>query len=240
MTPLYKYIPAKYVDAFVRRGEVLFRALSYFRNYEDEGVRGDQLEGTKLHRPENGLEVTLTKTKEKIMLPHSFESAANEDDIFVFCLSTVFSSELAAEFKAGAVIEIHRPDKFISEVRAALARRASIKSKMLVHGEVKYYCKEEPPIVDWALPERIAMSKLRGYESQHEYRIAFAVNDAFRIGNTNVRLVTPGERRPLRSHYHPERLLKLGSLTAACRVHHFDQDGAIPLLAPKRTGADGY
>ena len=225
MAALYKYIPTKYVNAFVRRGEVLFRALSYFRDYEDEQVRGDEFEGTKLHRPENGLEITLTKTQAKIVLPHSFESAANEDDIFVFCLSTILSPELAVEFKAGACIEIHRPAKFISEVRAALARRPSIKSKMLVLGEVKYYNKEDPPIVDWALPERIAMSKLRRYEYQHEYRIAFAVNDAFRVENTRLRLVAPGERRPLRSHSHPERLFKLGSLAAACRVHRFGQEG---------------
>ena len=225
MAALYKYIPTKYVNAFVRRGEVLFRALSYFRDYEDEQVRGDEFEGTKLHRPESGLEITLTKTQEKIVLPHSFESAANEDDIFVFCLSTVLSRELAVEFNAGACIEIHRPAKFISEVRAALARRPSIKSKMLVHGKVRYYNKEDPPIVDWALPERIAVSKLRRYEYQHEYRIAFAVNDAFRVENTRVRLVAPGEPRHLRSTSHPDRLLKLGSLAAACRVHRFGQDG---------------
>ena len=71
------------MEGFVRRGEVLFRSLSYFRDYEDQ-VGGDEFEGTKLHHPERGLEITLTKTQEKIVLPHSFESAANEDDIFVF------------------------------------------------------------------------------------------------------------------------------------------------------------
>jgi hypothetical protein len=224
MTPLYKYIPSQYVDAFVRRGEVLFRALSYFRDYEDEHVRGDEFEGTKLHRPSTGLEITLTKTQEKITLPHTFESSANEDDIYVFCLSTVLSSALAAEFKTSACIEIHRPAKFLSEVRAALARRASIKSKMLVHGEVKYYSKEEPPIVDWALPDKIAMSKLRRYESQNEYRIAFAVNDAFRVENTHLRLVAPGDRRPPRLFADP-KLFKLGSLKDSCRVHRFNQNG---------------
>jgi hypothetical protein len=225
MSPLYKYIPAKYLDAFVRRGEVLFRALSYFRDYEDEHVRGDEFEGTKLHRPANGLEITFTKTQEKILLPHSFEPAANEDDIFVYCLSTILSRELAVEFKADACIEIHRPAKFISEVRAALSRRPSIKSKMLVHGEVTYYNKEDPIGADWAIPERIAMSKLRSYEYQHEYRIAFAVNDAFRVANTRLRLVAPGAPRPLGSRSHPECLFKLGNLAAACTVHRFDQDG---------------
>lgn len=224
MPPLYKYIPAQYVDGFVRRGEVLFRSLSYFRDYEDQ-VRGDEFEGTKLHRPEQGLEITLTKTQEKIVLPHSFESAANEDDIFVFCLSTVLSAELAAQFNAGVCIEIHRPANFISKIRAALARRPSIKNKFLVHGEVNYYAKEDLPIVDWALPERIATSKLQTYASQHEYRVAFAINDAFRVENTRLRLIEPGDRRHPRSHAHPEYLLKLGSLKDFCKAHRFDQHG---------------
>ena len=201
----------------------MFRALSYFRDYVDEQIRGDEFEGTKLHRPEHGLEITVARTQDKHILPHAFESTASEDDIFVFCFSTVLSRDLAAEFKADACIEIHRRDIFLARVRAALARRASIKNKTLVHGEVKYYSKEEPPLADWALPERITMSKLRAYEYQHEYRIAFAINEAFRFENTRIRLVAPGDRRPARSPSSPERLLKVGSLANACRVHRFSQ-----------------
>ncbi len=226
MTPLYKYIPNQYLNDFVRKGKVLFRALSYFRDYEDAQIRGDEFEGTKLHRPERGLEIMLTKTQERIVLPHSFESAANEDDIFVFCLSTVLSAELAVQFKVNSCVEIHQPANFISKIRAALALRPSIKDKTLIHGEVNYYTKEDPPIVAWALPERIAMSKLQTYASQHEYRFAFAVNDAFRVKNTRLRLVEPGDRRHPRSFAHPERLLKLGNLKRLCKLHHFDRHGA--------------
>ena len=221
MSSLYKYLPAKYVDNFVHKGAVLFRSLSYFRDYEDAQVRGDEFEGTRLHRPQNGLEVTLTATQQKVVLPHSFESTANEDDIFVFCLSTVLSADLAAQFKASACVEIQIRSKFIAGVRAALLRRPSIKSKMLVYGEVKYYTPDEPPIVDWALPEKISMSKLSVCIPQQEFRIAFAVNDAFRVENTRLRLVSPGERRPPRATSHPERTFKLGSLAKLCKVHHF-------------------
>jgi hypothetical protein len=219
---LYKYLPAKYVQSFVREGAVLFRSLSYFRDYEDAQVRGDEFEGTRLHRPHGGLEITLTESQQKIALPHSFESSANENDIFVFCLSTLLSSGLATQFKVRACVEIHNPARFISAVRSALLRRPSIKSKVLVHGEVKYYTPDQPPVVDWALPERIAMSKLSAYIPQHEYRLAFAVNDAFRVENTQLRLVPPGERRHPRATSHPERLFKLGNLTNICTVHHFD------------------
>jgi len=38
---LFRYMSAEYAEAFVRRGEILFRSLSYYRDYEDDGVRGD-------------------------------------------------------------------------------------------------------------------------------------------------------------------------------------------------------
>lgn len=221
MPSLYKYLPAKYVDAFVREGAILFRALSYFRDYEDGQVRGDEFEGTKLYRPAKGLEITLVATRETRVLSHSFESTANEDDIFIFCLSTVLSAELAAQFQANACVEITNPTKLIAGVRAALLRRPSVKSKMLVHGEVKYYMPDEPPIVDWALPERIAMSKLDCYRSQQEYRLAFGIHGAFRVENTRLSLISSGERREPRTTVHPGRTLKIGSVAKVCRVHRF-------------------
>ncbi len=222
MQILYKYLPAKHIDAFVRRGEVLFRALSYFRDYEDAQIRGDEFEGTKLFRPKDGNVITFVDTQEKRVLPHTFESSANEDDIFIFCMSTIFSADLAAQFNADACVEILNPAVFIAGVRAALLRRPSIKNKTIIHGEVKYYSASDSPMVDWPLPERIAMSKLNYYYPQNEYRIAFSVNDAFKFGNTRLRLVAPGERRPSRVSAHPERLLKLGNLSRLCKIHRFE------------------
>lgn len=222
MASLYKYLSERHVDAFVREGVILFRALSYFRDYEDAQIRGDEFEGTRLHRPLGGLEIRLTKTQQKVVLPHSFESTANENDIFVFCLSTILNADLAAQFQADACVEIVNPTRFLAGIRAALARRPSIKSKMLVHGGVRYYTPDEPPIVDWALPEKITMAKLSAYASQKEYRIAFAIDGAFTVENTKLRLVSPGERRAPRAVSHPERILKLGSLAKICKVHRFN------------------
>jgi hypothetical protein len=221
VSSLYKYLPSEYVDSFVRQGAVLFRSLSYFRDHEDAQVRGDEFEGTRVHRPHNGLEVTLVSTKEKLVLPHSFESTAREDDIVVFCLSTVLSADLAARFKADVCIEIKNVGALVSGIRSALLRRPSIKSKALFHGPVKYYSPNQAPIVDWALPERIAMSKLSAYTWQHEYRFAFAVNDAFRVENTRVRLVSPNEQRFSEPSIHADRIFKLGSLAKQCKVHCF-------------------
>lgn len=221
MSSLYKYLPEKYVGPLLSDGAVLFRTLSYFRDYEDAQVRGDEFEGTKLYRPAKGLEVTLVATQETVVLPHSFESSVNEDDIFVFCLSAVLSQELATQFKTSVCVEIRNPALYISKIRDALLRRPSIKNKMLVHGPVKYYEPHEPPIVDWALPERIAMSKLERFRPQQEYRIAFCINGAFEVENTRLRLVAPGTPRPKRVIAYPERQFKLGNISKICRVHRF-------------------
>ena len=43
---LYKYLPAKYAELFISKGEVLFRSLLFFQAWEHE-ERGDELEGTQ-------------------------------------------------------------------------------------------------------------------------------------------------------------------------------------------------
>lgn len=218
---LYKYLPDQYVESFVGEGALLFRSLSYFRDYEDGQVRGDEFEGTKLYRPTTGLEVTLTATGEKRILPHSFESTTNEDNIFVICLSTELSADLASQFNTSVCVEVIKRVRLISGIRQALLRRPSVKNKILVHGEVRYYNPDDPLIVDWALPDKIAMSKLTAFESQKEYRFAYSINGAFEVENTRLRLVPPGERMLPRASDHPQQLLKIGSLANVCRLHHF-------------------
>lgn len=212
---------AEHAEAFVRQGEILFRALSYFRDHEDEGVRGDEFEGTRLHLPVDGLKVTKVATGEVVSLPYTFESTAREDDIFVYCLSTTRSEFLAEKFNAKICVEIHDPVRLLALIRHALARRPSVKNKHLEYGPVKYYEPHEPPIVDWALPERIALSKPSIFSWQEEYRIAFAVNGAFNVENVQVRLVPLGERRRPQSTNHPKRLLKLGNISKLCTIHRF-------------------
>jgi hypothetical protein len=218
---LFRYISAEYAETFVHRGEMLFRALSYYRDYEDEGVRSDEFEGTRLHLPLDGLKATKVAIGEVVSVPHTFESTAKEDDIFVYCLSTTQSDTLAEKFKTTTCVEICEPAKFLALIRNALTRRPSIKSKYLAYGPVKYYAPHEPPIVDWALPDKIALSKPTTFSWQGEYRIAFAVNGAFNVENVQVQLVPPGERKRQKSTGHPKRLLKLGCISKLCKIHQF-------------------
>jgi hypothetical protein len=55
---LFRYISSEYAVSFVYKGEMLFRTLSYYRDYEGDGVRADDLEGIRIHLPSDGLKVT--------------------------------------------------------------------------------------------------------------------------------------------------------------------------------------
>lgn len=217
--PLFRYFSASNAKSFVERGEVLFRSLSYFRDYEDEGVRADEYEGTLVHRPEDGLKVRMVASGEEVPLPYTLESTARENDIFIYCMSTERSPIIAKRFKADVCVEILEPLKFLALVRRALGLRARLRAEKLVHHPVKYYQQHEPPIVDWALPERIAMRKPKEFEWQREYRIAVPKGAAFAVENVQVKLVPLGQRRQARAADHPRIKLKLGSLSKICRVH---------------------
>lgn len=219
MTSLYRYISEQWVEPFTHRGDLLFRPLSYYMDYEDDQTRGDEFEGTRVFQPDEGLRISNLSSGKLFDLPLAHQSTADEDNIFVYCLSTEFSKELADRFRTSVCIEIQEPEKFISKVRAAIPPLHKIQSKHLAHGPVNYYPRQEPPIVDWAFPDRIALSKLEAFSWQHEYRLAFAVKDAFDLEKVAVKLVPPGSRPKPRSGIPAGRKVQVGSLLKLCKVH---------------------
>ena len=219
---IFKYIPEQYLETFLKKGELLFRSLSYFQDIEDKS-RGDEFEGTNLYKPDSALELTKVETGEKILLPEaSFQSSVNRDDIFVFCASTVLSNELATEFKSNVCVEITNIPKFLSGIRASLAIRPSIKDKNLLFGEVNYYEQQNTPITTWALPDKITMSKLITFQKQKEFRFAFAVNNAFHISNTSQTIQIGNQTLRTKLHTYPEKILKIGNITNICKIHRMN------------------
>jgi len=227
MPSIYKYLPERFVDNLLR-GEVLFRTLSYFQDWEDKyrQVRGDRYEGTYLHQKPDGLDLTFNHAPEPTKLHGSFQSRVQSDDIFVFCLSTELSATLAHEFETTTCVEFHDPAKLIAGIRAALLRRPSVKSKRLLSEPVHYYDSGDQVGVKWALPDSITMSKTRDFDWQCEYRLAFAVNDAFSAGATQQAFVFPNGRWERSSSDYPEKLLKVGDLRRYCTVWQFAPDGS--------------
>lgn len=219
MLTLVRYFSEENARRFLDQGEVLFRALSYFRDYEDDGVRSDEFEGTLVHLPKKGLCATIVASGQQVDLPYTFESTAREDDIFVYCMSTEVNKNIGQRFEADVAIEITKPQVFLSRVRSALALRRRLSADKLMHQEVCYYERHEPPNVDWALPEQIVMRKPAPFSWQKEYRLAVPLGNAFAVENVQVKLVSLGAPRPPRTQVHPKLLLKLGSLASSCRVH---------------------
>ena len=220
MPSLYRYFSKEYADAFVQKGEVMLHALSYFRHYEDQEMRGDKFEGTLVHLPDKGLVVKKVDTGEELLLPYRLESTAKEDDIFVYCLSETLSAEIAEDFKADVAIEITNPAKFLNLVRSALSLRKRFRVNQFIHEPVKYYEWNEPPIADWALPERITLRKPKMFEWQREYRLAVPIGDAFDVHNVNTNLVPVNHFRTSEAKSYPKQLIRLGNLSKICRVHY--------------------
>lgn len=222
MDHLFKYLPSRYLDAFVGRGEVLFRSLSYYSNYEEMQVRGDRNEGKRVFSPSGGLLVTNTTTGETSSRQGTFVSTAQDRDIFVFCLSKELSPRLATKFTADVCVEIIEPALFLARIRTALQLRKWVKQGRLLHGMVDYYSPKTEPLAEWAVPERMVMRKTTDYADQAEYRLAFARGNALQVENVVTQIKTGEDFSQPTLDGHPQYTLKLGSLKKLCQVHRME------------------
>jgi hypothetical protein len=210
---LYKYFSEqKYAEAFLD-GQLLFRSLAYFRDHED-AIRGDEYEGTSTFRPVGGLVVQNHTQGTTSTLPMAFESSVKANEIFVYCVSQTLSSSIAREFKAVACVEITKIAKFCRRIRKALPSAATFQNR-----RVDYYAQTQGGDPRWALPDRIATSKLDHWASQDEYRLVFSLTDALGFEKVELRLVDRRIRPAPKSEEHIGHLLVVGSLRDICILH---------------------
>jgi hypothetical protein len=222
---LYKYYSERQWAEEFLEGKLLFRSLAYFRDYEDQNVREDQNEGTAIFRPEGGLIVNnLTQGKTFALPHHAFQSSANQEEIFVFCVSRSRTDELRQRFTAVACIEILDVGTFCARVEAALPPAARFPGRAgrpaRIGRRVEYYRETEGGNARWALPEAIATSKLDSYAWQDEFRLVFSLTDALEFEHVHTRLVHQRNAReaakPTEHHsYH----VQARSLRDVCRLH---------------------
>jgi hypothetical protein len=214
---LYKYFTKrKWAEAFLDGG-VFFHSLAYFRDYEDENVRKDRNEGTAVFRPAGGLVINNHTQGKTFNLPgYAFESTANQEEIFVFCTSRSHNDELRKRFEAVVCVEISRIPTFCERIRKALPANATLRA-----GRIEYYDQTEGANPRWALPDLIAMSKLKSYEWQNEFRLVFCFTDALGFEKGALRLVKGDIREAAKPTEHHEYLLKARSLRDICRLHEF-------------------
>jgi len=189
---LFKYVDdRRWAEAFVH-GQIRFQTLATFRAWEEQGVRGDENEGKALFAPVEGLEVTNFTQGTRVRMPaHRFTSAARQHEIFVHCLSRTFSRALWDEFKAVACVEVRDVPAFCARVAAALPAGARFPGRPgheRIGNRVEYYRAQDPIGARWALPDRIAHSKLEGFARQDEFRLVFSLTDALGFEKVSLKI----------------------------------------------------
>jgi hypothetical protein len=214
---LFKYCSEKkWAESFLD-GCVFFNSLAYFRDYEEAEVRGDRNEGVSVYRPNDGLLITNQTQGTRFAIPNSaFEVTANQEEIFVYCMSRALTDELRNRFKAVACVEVLNPPRFFLRIEKALPEKAA-----RAIGRVEYYSPDEPPNPRWALPDRIALSKFESYSWQQEFRVSFTETNAFDFEGGSHRIVignTPEIPKPTNHKTYP---LEVGSLRDICKLHTF-------------------
>lgn len=211
---LFKYYSQiKYAEALLN-GEVFFQSLGYFRNYEDDNTRGDELEGTSVYKPTEGLLITnQTQRTQSVLHGWSFESTANLEEILVFCTSRVLSPELWKRFKAAACVEILNTARFCARIEEA--REANT----FYARPVTYYPPTEAPNPRWALPDVIATSKRDEFAWQREYRFVLATPSALEFEKAKMQLIRRVSKDPPNSSPHTKKLLKIRNMEDICRLH---------------------
>jgi hypothetical protein len=212
---LYKYLPFEFADGFIKRGEVLFRTLSYFRAIE-HAARGDEAEGVHIDAPDN--DVTLeTNTGLRVVGRFRYLRSINQDRIFAFCCSTGLDAGLFDAFDADTCVVIHDPEAFFARCAAAARHPLPLDPPGIIHGTVSYFSPNLPAPLDVTDPRKIPFLKHESFSDQKEYRVVFSRRGGFTL---TQRIVQPaftfaeeisGARRF-------ERLLRLGSLCSIAEL----------------------
>jgi hypothetical protein len=219
----FKYFTKiEYAEEFLD-GKVFCQTAAYFRDYEDskaQQIIGDEYEGTRLYRPLSGLEINNLTRNQSGILNAGMECLTKAHEIYIFCMSLSFTEVLKKEFKAVACTEILYPRSFITRWLNALPEGAKQEGKHIAR-RVGYYKPEDLPGNVWALPDLIITTKLKHFEYQNEYRLAYTTTDAFAFQNCTYQLIDRKARPSPKPEEHIRQTLKLGNLRDICRVHTF-------------------
>ena len=215
---VYKFLPSEYIEPVYRQGQLLFRNLTYFRQFEDK-TRGDHLEGHHRDNPDNNIQITNLRTGTTQSGDYSFLNTTDTDEIFVYCLATRLDASLYAAFQSDACIEITDVPTFEKRTRIAIAKLASKHRKGLLCGPVAYYAPNKPSNVDIKDPTKLAFLKDQIYSHQSEYRLVFGTRKAFRLQQKLVVNKGYDSRAEALKGSPKSKTIKVGSLGAIATVH---------------------
>lgn len=222
-TWLYKYLSdEEYARALIDEGQIFARPLSYFRAYEDQLVRGDPDDGKLRYEPEEGLVLTK-ESGEVVQMPPGwrFRASVRAGDIFVYCLSTELSSEIAEKFNCPFCVEIKQPAQLLGRISRHVRLRSKLDGNRVLSRDVDYRNLAATPGADWALPERVAFIKPEAWAWQKEHRIVIGRKGAFAVENVECALEAGGPEVALAHAAHDPLILHVGDLSKISELHVF-------------------
>lgn len=218
---LYRYFTERqWAEAFIA-GSILFRSLSYYRDYEDEEVRADQNEGRATYKPPGGLRITNhTQGTQFTMAGSSFAATVRQDEIFVHCMSTTNTSEMWEKFRATECVEVLDVPLFCQRIEQALpeATFPITTGRARIGHHVEYYREEEALQARWAIPGRIVNAKPASYGWQKEFRLVFSETDALDFMRVKNQIVLGKPTRPPKLDSYPRRPVEAGPMGDICRI----------------------
>jgi hypothetical protein len=220
MPPIYKYVSQeRFAHALMEEGQVFMQTLTNFRGYEENDPRRDPNDGRLRFQPRQGLEVHVEGREPELLVDWAATFSVKADDIFVFCLSTIRSEELASHFEAPFCVEISNPIRFISLLRSKVRLRSAL-DKAVHFGSVEYRQHEAPPGATWALPEQVAFVKPEGYALENEFRVVVGRKGVFDLHNLDMQLERGPQPLEPRERQDP-LILKVGNLSRITNLHRF-------------------
>lgn len=179
---LYKYVPQKYIESITNKGEIYFRNLSYFKKFENQH-RNDIYEGMHRDNPDNPVTIQNITRGTEVKGNYTFINKVNCNQIFIYCLSKSYNSNLFRMFESNSCIEIFDVTEFSRRLKKKIVTgKQTHKKYRLLQGDVVYYQKNKAIEEDITNPYRIPFLKDKSYEEQDEYRFVFGFgNDCLNV-----------------------------------------------------------
>ena len=217
---LYKYLPQKYVNSFIKKGEILFRNLSYFRKYNDV-FRGDLYEGMHRDSPDTGATITNLTTGKIFKGKYTFINEVEYDEIYIFCLSMSCSAELFDKFECDSCIEITDSESFIKKIRnRILSYKSTSKEYGFLSDKVRYYHPNLDDLSDIDIhdPKVIPFLKDFSFEEQNEFRLVYGRGKKCNSITKKIALPTYKYNEDDDKYQSNSFVIPIGNIEQLCRV----------------------
>lgn len=203
----------------IEHGRVRFCTLGTYHVFEDKEVRRDPSDGLLRYKPEGG--VTINQGDRTFQNKMAFVSVVKVNDIYVYCMSTTLSEELATRFNSPFCVEIQHCLGFVGRIRRHVRLRSQLDHANVFARPIDYRGLDHEPGADWALPERLAFIKPEAFAWQDEFRVVIGNRGALGVENVDTHLESDGHNLAVTYKECDPLVLQLGDLSKIATLRKF-------------------